>query len=178
MASGSEKTVVAVPESRLRPEACAFFGSPDPGNGKSLLRGSVEVRLLPFIPQPAYDRLLWASDWNFVRGEDSFVRAQWAQRPLAWQIYPQKENAHRLKLDAFLDLYCAGMDRTVSETLRQLWRAWNSAGEGGPDIGELWGAIRGHKTVLRTQSAAWTAKLAAVGNLAGNLAQYCEERLK
>ena len=26
---------------------------------------------------------------NFVRGEDSFVRAQWAARPFAWHVYPQ-----------------------------------------------------------------------------------------
>ena len=44
---------------------------------------------LPFLPQASFDRLLWACDVNFVRGEDSFVRAQWAGRPFVWQIYPQ-----------------------------------------------------------------------------------------
>ena len=47
------------------------------------------VRVLPFVPQAEYDRLLWACDVNIVRGEDSFVRAQWANRPFAWHIYPQ-----------------------------------------------------------------------------------------
>ena len=40
---------------------------------------------VPFVAQDDYDRLLWACDLNFVRGEDSFVRAQWAARPLIWQ---------------------------------------------------------------------------------------------
>jgi len=35
-----------------------------------------------------------ACDVNFVRGEDSFVRAQFAARPLVWQAYPQDEGAH------------------------------------------------------------------------------------
>src|SRR5690242_19650822 len=32
----------------------------------------------PFVPQDRYDEVLWSCDVNFVRGEDSFVRAQWA----------------------------------------------------------------------------------------------------
>jgi hypothetical protein len=67
-------------------------------------RGGLEIRLLPFLEQAAYDELLWLCDLNFVRGEDSFVRAQWAARPLVWHIYPQQEAAHLIKLDAFLAL--------------------------------------------------------------------------
>ena len=33
---------------------------------------------LPWLTQPDYDRLLWSADLNFVRGEDSLVRAIWA----------------------------------------------------------------------------------------------------
>ena len=43
------------------------------------------------------------SDWNFVRGEDSLVRALWAGKPFVWQIYPQHDGAHWDKLTAFLD---------------------------------------------------------------------------
>ena len=39
------------------------------------------VRRDPFLAQDRYDQLLWACDVNFVRGEDSFVRAQWAGGP-------------------------------------------------------------------------------------------------
>jgi uncharacterized repeat protein (TIGR03837 family) len=80
------------------------------------------VRVIPFMPQTDYDRLLWACDLNFVRGEDSWVRAQWAARPFIWHIYPQDENLHHVKLRAFLQKYavkrrawstfpCAGMAR-------------------------------------------------------------------
>lgn len=58
---------------------------------------------LPYMPQPQFDELLWSCHLNFVRGEDSLVRALWAGQPLVWQIYPQDDNAHIAKLDAFLD---------------------------------------------------------------------------
>ena len=57
-------------------------------------RGAVEAFTVPFLDQDRYDELLWACDLNFVRGEDSFVRAQWAARPFVWNIYPQDDGAH------------------------------------------------------------------------------------
>lgn len=74
-------------------------------NAKALTQGALSTHPLPFLPQARYDELLWACDLNFVRGEDSFVRAQWAGKPFVWQIYPQTDNVHRVKLDAFLARY-------------------------------------------------------------------------
>lgn len=74
---------------------------------------------LPLIPQPQFDELLWACDLNFVRGEDSLVRALWAGRPLVWHIYPQDDGAHQHKLQAFLDWLQAPAD------WRALHQAWN-----------------------------------------------------
>ncbi|MGZ5270353.1 MAG: elongation factor P maturation arginine rhamnosyltransferase EarP [Ramlibacter sp.] len=81
--------------------------------------GAVTVHWLPLLTQRDYDHLLWGCDFNFVRGEDSLVRALWAGRPLAWHIYPQDDGAHEAKLDAFLDWLQA------PASLRQLHRAWN-----------------------------------------------------
>jgi len=75
---------------------------------------------LPYLAQDDYDRLLWACDLNFVRGEDSFVRAQWAGKPFVWHIYPQHEdNAHHAKLEAFMAR--AGLP----EAWQDVWRGWN-----------------------------------------------------
>jgi hypothetical protein len=41
-------------------------------------------------------------DLNIVRGEDSFVRAIWAKRPFIWHVYPQTEQTHQIKLNAWL----------------------------------------------------------------------------
>ncbi|TFZ08660.1 elongation factor P maturation arginine rhamnosyltransferase EarP [Ramlibacter humi] len=74
---------------------------------------------LPLMPQPGYDHLLWACDANFVRGEDSFVRALWAGRPFVWNPYPQADGVHLAKLDAFLDWLQAPAG------LREFHHAWN-----------------------------------------------------
>lgn len=66
------------------------------------LPAGLAVHYLPHLSQDDYDHLLWACDLNFVRGEDSLVRALWSGRPFVWQIYPQDDNAHHAKLDAFL----------------------------------------------------------------------------
>jgi len=63
-----------------------------------------------------------------VRGEDSLVRAIWAGRPFVWQIYPQEDGVHRVKLDAFLDLFLAGTEPGFAADLRALWHAWNGFG--------------------------------------------------
>lgn len=60
------------------------------------------MHYLPHLTQDDYDHLLWSCDLNFVRGEDSLVRALWAGQPFVWQIYPQHDDAHHGKLEAFL----------------------------------------------------------------------------
>ena len=94
--------------------------------GPALRRGALRACMLPYLPQPGYDRLLWACDLNFVRGEDSFVRAQWAGRPFVWQIYPQQDGAHGVKLHAFLDRLLADADDAVAGPLRNVWLGWNA----------------------------------------------------
>ena len=63
--------------------------------------------------------MLWACDFNAVRGEDSLVRALWAGQALVWHIYPQDDNAHHAKLMAFLDWLEA------PPTLRAFHATWN-----------------------------------------------------
>lgn len=100
------------------------------GHGAGLHRapaGSPKVRAiaLPWLSQTDYDHLLWACDLNAVRGEDSFVRAQWAGRPCLWHIYPQDDGADRPKLDAFLALQRAAAPSPVDAEQRALWWGWN-----------------------------------------------------
>lgn len=64
--------------------------------------GKLKRHDLPALSQLEYDRLLWSCDVNFVRGEDSLVRAIWAGKPFVWHIYPQDDGAHADKLYAFL----------------------------------------------------------------------------
>ena len=79
----------------------------------------LRLHRLPWLSQTAFDHLLWASDLNFVRGEDSLVRALWSGVPFVWQAYPQHDGAHTAKVDALLDHLQA------PAAVAALWRAWN-----------------------------------------------------
>jgi uncharacterized repeat protein (TIGR03837 family) len=86
-----------------------------------LLPEVLSIVYLPQLTQTDYDHLLWSCDLNFVRGEDSLVRAIWAAKPFIWQIYPQHDGAHHTKLDAFL----AMMDAPAS--LKTAHIGWNAS---------------------------------------------------
>jgi uncharacterized repeat protein (TIGR03837 family) len=63
---------------------------------------AVRTFALPWLEQTEFDHLLWASDLNAVRGEDSLVRALWAGAPFLWQAYPQRDGAQASKLRALM----------------------------------------------------------------------------
>ena len=74
---------------------------------------------VPPLSQAQFDDLLQTCDLNFVRGEDSLVRALWAGKALIWHIYPQEDGVHAIKLNAFLDWLNA------PPSLRQFHLRWN-----------------------------------------------------
>jgi uncharacterized repeat protein (TIGR03837 family) len=125
-------------------------------------RGALRVQALPWLTQADYDRLLWACDLNFVRGEDSFVRAQWAAAPFVWQIYPQHDAAHAAKLDAFLARFAD------DAPLRALMFAWNGLAPwpaAWPD-GAGWGAA----------CRRWREALLAQPDLTTQLIRFAREK--
>lgn len=95
------------------------------GEAKALHR--VRLHLLPFLSQPQYDQLLWACDLNFVRGEDSWIRAIWAGKPFIWQPYIQSENTHITKLSAFLSVYLAQADSETKSLIETTHLVWSNA---------------------------------------------------
>ncbi|MFN3885076.1 MAG: elongation factor P maturation arginine rhamnosyltransferase EarP [Rhodocyclaceae bacterium] len=147
-----------------QPQVAAWLGEAfSPGD--TIQRGNLILSALPFLTQRDYDALLERCHLNFVRGEDSFVRAQWALRPFVWQAYWQADNAHLAKLDAFLKLY------TEDEAARAFFRAWNGSGE------LDWPAFAARLPALAAKAPAWAQKIAAQGDLATNLVKFCLARL-
>jgi len=148
-------------------------------------RREVEVIGIPFLPQDRYDELLWACDVNFVRGEDSFVRAQWAARPFVWHIYPQDDGAHWVKLAAFLRRYTEDLDRAHAGAVTGLWEAWNrregTPADGAPagvGLGEAWAAFIARRETLAAHAAAWCERLARRRDLAAELVDFADNVLK
>jgi uncharacterized repeat protein (TIGR03837 family) len=93
-----------------------------PGLPEPSPRAGLTTQRLPWLTQADFDRLLWACDFNLVRGEDSLVRALWAGAPFLWHIYPQHDSAHAAKLDALVARLDLGPDWA------SLFRAWNGLG--------------------------------------------------
>ena len=158
--------------------------------------GTLRVLPLPFLPQPRYDELLWLSDLNFVRGEDSFVRAQLTGKPFVWQIYPQADKAHRAKLGAFLVRYAkVGDGETAAEipiepfadattdsamtaalaAMTDFWRAWNNL-DGSAALD--WPRFAAALPTLAIAAQRWATLLAQQPDLAANLVRFCCDRLK
>lgn len=114
----------------LGDEPVCLLSAPGPateGLRQLTLPAGMRLHPLPWLTQHGYDGLLRACDLNIVRGEDSFVRAQWAGRPFVWHIYPQDDGAHLLKLEAFLALHLAHASPAVRTQVRAAMRDWNAA---------------------------------------------------
>jgi len=175
-AAGSAPVRCLVPEGIATDALATFFGAGQPAPGAVLRKGNLEVRIFPFLDQDQYDRLLWACDFNLVRGEDSFVRAQWAAKPMLWHIYPQAEGAHWPKLRAFLGLYCKGLPQEIEAAVTGMWLAWNQGDEAA--VESAWTGFWENRLSLDAHARGWPRRLADTGNLAKNLAQFCENLLK
>ena len=87
------------------------------------LPNNLKLFSMPFVSQDEYDWVLSQCDFNIVRGEDSFIRAQLAGKPFIWHIYPQEDRAHEVKLAAFLDLYLteASQDLKLATIAAMTW---------------------------------------------------------
>jgi uncharacterized repeat protein (TIGR03837 family) len=169
-AGGAQPLTCLVPEGRALPQVAGFFGADGGRAGDSWQRGNLRVHVLPFVEQARYDELLWACDVNFVRGEDSFVRAQWAGKPLIWQIYPQHDGVHMQKLRASLDKYCAGLAEEAARAVRELWEGWN----GEQKTLLAWNDFAARQSILAKHAHAWAQELSG-NSLALNLLDFFRE---
>lgn len=141
--------------------------------GSVAQHGKLRLEALPFLPQTGYDARLAACHLNFVRGEDSLIRAQWAERPCVWQAYPQADKAHLVKLAALLNHYCIGLDSKAASATHTFWQAWNGHG----DIAATWPAFAAALPTLTAHAPGWAHRIAAHGDLATNLVKFCSTRL-
>jgi uncharacterized repeat protein (TIGR03837 family) len=116
----------------------------------------LRLHRLPWLSQPDFDRLLWSADLNFVRGEDSLVRAVWAGAPFVWQAYPQHDGAHAAKLDALLQAW------RPPPAVAALWQAWNGLRAGWPGLPAPWAA----------ETLAWRESLLARPDLVTQLIAF------
>ena len=168
MAAGSVPTHLLVPQGRIMGDLLRWLGVEQLAVGQVQQRGALTVQTLPFVRQQDYDLLLWSCDFNAVRGEDSFVRAQWAGRPLLWHIYEQEEDAHWIKLNAFLDLYVKGLSSPAAQAFTGLWHAWNA----GADMAKSWNSVLEHWPEITAHARRWCLEQSLQADLAQALVLF------
>lgn len=176
-ADGDNPVTCLVPEGVAAGTLDRWTGGKVPHPGQPLMRGRLVVNAIPFLPQDDYDRLLWASDVNFVRGEDSFVRAQWAARPLVWNAYAQSESAHAAKVNAFLARYEQGLDADAAAALHSFFTAWNANAATDPPAAARWSALAATLPSLEKHARDWSQTLAGVVDLTSALVKFVSNRV-
>ena len=168
MVAGSVPTHLLVPQGRIMGDLLRWLEVNELAPGRVEQRGALKVQSLPFVRQQDYDHLLWSCDFNAVRGEDSFVRAQWAGRPLLWHIYEQEEDAHWVKLNAFLDLYVKDLSAPAAQAFTGLWHAWNA----GSDMAQSWNLLLEHWPEITAHAERWCLQQSLQADLAQALVLF------
>ncbi len=167
----AERTLLLVPEGILAEQIRAVY--PPLQHTTRFEVGSLCLHIMPFMPQQDYDLLLALCDVNFVRGEDSVIRAHWAGRPFIWQIYRQAEQAHRQKLHDFLSLQLAQAPQEVSSLVRRVHDVWDLE----EDFSQIWPEYLKNLDKIQKYTDSWQQFLTQQQDLASNLVRFVEKKL-
>ncbi|MCL1126348.1 elongation factor P maturation arginine rhamnosyltransferase EarP [Shewanella surugensis] len=141
--------------------------------GHSYQASMLHVHVLPMTIQEDFDKLLWYCDINIVRGEDSFLRAQWAKKPFIWHIYPQQEAAHLDKLTAFMAHYCQPLACETAEIWQALCLAFN---QDDTDASQhYWPLLQEHIVEMNQHAKKWPQQALNEGDLATRLVNFVKK---
>ena len=139
--------------------------------GQTFTIGNLTLNCLPYLTQKKFDALMQDCDVIFCRGEDSFLQSQWLSKPVIWHIYPQTENIHEKKLQAFLSLYTATLTGATKRSLTNLWHNWNNMRD--PQLLEQdWQTYQATLPQLATHAQAWTKKIEQLPKLTSKLIEF------
>ena len=127
----------------------------------------LRIQKIPFLSQLEYDHLLWLADFNIVRGEDSFVRAIWAEKPFIWNIYQQNENAHLQKLEAFYQCFLK-----EDITLQKYFDVWNHHTASESDHAVTWQNYFDDQAIWQRTVSEWAQQLQQQSSLTEQVLQF------
>jgi uncharacterized repeat protein (TIGR03837 family) len=169
VANGSTPTHCYVPITSILPQVAAYFELPTLQAGQIVQSEYLTVEVLPFLTQADYDALLAHCDINFVRGEDSWVRAIWANKPFIWQPYHQEDSAHIQKLNAFLTRFYADATVDILAVIQAMHHQWASE----EITTEVWGAYLAQLEGIKLQTRSANQALQQQPDLASKLVIFC-----
>ncbi|WP_153916234.1 elongation factor P maturation arginine rhamnosyltransferase EarP [Shewanella sp. TC10] len=137
--------------------------------GQQFIIGNLTIHILPMTDQTQFDRLLWSCDVNIVRGEDSFLRAQWAAKPFIWHIYPQEDDYHLVKLQAFVNIYCLNLEADAANAWSKTNFAFNQQES---NVVEHWQQLISAQSALQQHAKHWPIEAKKDADLASRLVEF------
>lgn len=157
-----------------------FFTEDNFQIGQVIQKGKLRICILPFLSQTDYDQLLRACDLNFVRGEDSWIRAIWAAKPFIWQPYIQAENTHITKLNAFLQTHypIKDGDNTIAALIHEAHLAWSNVPQSTFNQNDIWQTLLNQLNVIQQYQILQTQQLAKQPDLVTQLMRFTQKKLK
>jgi uncharacterized repeat protein (TIGR03837 family) len=153
------------PMSKLCLELVQHFDQWQVSAGNSYTLGNATIHFIPFLPQSEYDQLLWSCDLNFVRGEESLIRGLLSAKPLVWHIYPTEDQAHWIKLDAFMDRIA------MPSELTKLNNDWNAQTQ----LANLTEVLK-RLPQLQRHAQDTQESILSLGDLSTNLVSFIEKK--
>jgi uncharacterized repeat protein (TIGR03837 family) len=152
--------------SKLCHELTTHFDQWQVSAGNSYTLGNATIHFIPFLPQSEYDRLLWSCDLNFVRGEESLIRGLLSANPLIWHIYPTEDQAHWIKLNAFINTL------NLPNSLAKLTRDWNAQSPLS-NVHEVLSQL----SELESHTLTTQKSILSMGDLSVNLVSFIESKV-
>ena len=169
VAGGIQKAAMYAPLTTSIQQIAPFFGKKTFKAGDVFTKNQLTLHVLPFLSQHDYDQLLCACDLNFVRGEDSWVRAIWAGNPFIWQPYVQTENTHLIKLAAFQALFYAEFGVLEIARIESMHKSWTN----GTLNEAVWQDYLSALPEIKKSTQAKCLQLAQQPDLASKLVAFC-----
>lgn len=143
-------------------------------------RSNIQAYRLPMVAQSQFDQLLWLSDWIFIRGEESFVRAQLSGKPFLWHIYQQENEVHLDKLAAFWQLWDGFLSPDLAKALAVVSLSINAATQV-PDAQEIeraWQYLILHRAKWQEAAKKWSDGILSQASAVQKLASFIENNVK
>ncbi|WP_319371894.1 elongation factor P maturation arginine rhamnosyltransferase EarP [uncultured Ilyobacter sp.] len=139
---------------------------------------NIEIVFMDYVEQDIYDKILYNSDFNLVRGEESFSRSIVSGKPFLWHSYCQEEKEHLNKVAGFLSFLKGKIPEDIYEKYSEITYNYNSRTENHYNLEEE--NFVGFFTDFERESVAFERVSNYVrrnGNLASKLLHFLREKL-
>ncbi|MBR4791541.1 MAG: elongation factor P maturation arginine rhamnosyltransferase EarP [Treponema sp.] len=94
--------------------------NPEQMGSLSLSKG-LQLKPLPYMNQPDWDKMMRQCSALIIRGEESMSRACLSGIPFIWQAYPQTEEYHLVKVKALLERMKPHFDKEAFDIVEKAW---------------------------------------------------------